>query len=61
MPNPAGARAELDFKRDDTLVCGLAVAASGHKLEWNVASYLDQVEARMRELVSGPSFGEQGC
>jgi F-type H+-transporting ATPase subunit b len=47
--------AELEYRRDDGLLCGIAVIGGGHKLEWNVAEYLDDIDTRVHDLLAAPT------
>jgi F-type H+-transporting ATPase subunit b len=47
--------AELEYRRDDGLLCGIAVIGGGHKLEWNVADYLDDIDTRVHDLLAAPT------
>lgn len=47
-----GAGAGIEFARDGELVCGIALAAAGHKLAWNVADYLGDFEERVDALLA---------
>lgn len=45
----------IEYVRDPELVCGIALTRAGHKLEWNVAAYLEDLERRVRELLAAPA------
>jgi len=47
--------AEMEYVRDERLICGVAVTGGGHKLEWNFASYLDNLDDRIDRLLSTPA------
>lgn len=38
----------IDFQRDDSLLCGVALQVNGHRVAWNIDSYLDDLEEQMR-------------
>ncbi len=39
----------LKFKQSDELICGIALETNGQIWRWNLAAYLDEVEARLRQ------------
>lgn len=45
-----GASADVEYVQDPELVCGIACTGGDHKLEWNVASYLDDLDDRLDTL-----------
>jgi len=52
------APAEIEYARDERLICGVAVTGGGHKLEWNFASYLGNLDDRIDRLLSTPAAEE---
>ncbi len=40
------------FEQRDDLVCGVALEAGGRVWRWNLAAYLDELEARLRQALS---------
>lgn len=50
-----GAGLSIEFHRDPTLVCGIAVAGDGRKVAWSIADYVEGTEGRIAELM-----GERG-
>ncbi len=47
-----GASAEIEFTRDQDLICGIEVAAAGHRLSWSLDRYLDDLEQRVGSKLS---------
>ncbi len=41
------------FEQRGDLVCGIALEASGRLWRWNLAAYLDELEARLRQALPG--------
>lgn len=50
----------LEFSVDDSLGFGVVIRAPDYKLEWSAASYLDELEARLGELLATPA-GEENA
>jgi F-type H+-transporting ATPase subunit b len=44
--------ADLQFKRNPDLLCGLELKASGHKIAWSLQSYLDELEEALTETLA---------
>lgn len=47
--------AEIEYVRDPELVCGIALVAAGHKLEWNVMDYLNGLDEQVDALLVTPA------
>jgi F-type H+-transporting ATPase subunit b len=47
--------ADIEYVHDERLICGIAVTGRGHKLEWNFASFLGNLESRIEQLLSTPA------
>lgn len=42
----------IAFHTDPNLICGLEIAAPGHKIAWSLASYLDELEEALLETLA---------
>lgn len=47
-----GRQVPVHWQRDDTLVCGLSIEGSGHRLAWDLADRLDTLAQRLRERLA---------
>lgn len=50
-----GPSVDVEYERDESLICGVALSGRGTKLEWNVAAYAGDVESRIGELLATPT------
>lgn len=54
----AGAQIPLQFKTDEQLICGLELSAKGLHSTWNIATYLEELQASLTEQLSVPDNSE---
>lgn len=48
----AGAQVPLKFENDERLICGLELSAKGLCSTWNIATYLEELQASLTEQLS---------
>ena len=50
--------ASVSFEQDPTLISGIEMTGSGHKLSWNIDDYLSNLEDSIAKLVSSVALNE---
>jgi F-type H+-transporting ATPase subunit b len=48
-----GKNARVRFERDAGLICGVALVVRGRRVAWSIDSYLDELETRMNDALTG--------
>lgn len=46
---------EIDFLSEPTLIAGIVISSTDHKLEWNIHNYLDDFQAELQTVLSRDS------
>lgn len=50
----AGVQVPLQFETNEQLICGLELSAKGRRSTWNIATYLEELQASLTEQLSAP-------
>ncbi len=53
------AAVDLEYVQDPDLACGIALVGDGHKVEWNIADYMKELEDRVWGMLGTPDTARE--